>query len=126
MESVPRVSTKRVDPRKASQSTKRVRRTAAVVTSTDDSEIRTRQVKTTKVAKSTKKVKKTASPSVSESNDWNVLFQDEDKDAYSSSLENTKSMISSGSEDREILRRLQRGDGWSADQSKYILETARL
>ena len=97
-----------------------------MATSTDDSEIRTRQVKTTKVAKSTKKVKKTASPSVSEPNDWNVLFQDEDKDAYSSSLENTKSMISSGSEDREILRRLQRGDGWSADQSKYILETARL
>ena len=125
MESVPRVSTKRIDPRKTTQPTKRVRRTSATVTSTENSEIRTRQVKTTKVTKTTKKVKKTATSSVSESNDWNVLFQDEDKDAYSLSIENTKAMISSGSEDREILRRLQRGDGWSADQSKYILDAAR-
>ncbi len=125
VESVPRVSTKRIDPRKTTQPTKRVRRTSATVTSTEDSEIRTRQVKTTKVTKTTKKVKKTATSSGSESNDWNVLFQDEDKDAYSLSIENTKAMISSGSEDREILRRLQRGDGWSADQSKYILDAAR-
>ena len=125
MDSVPRVSTKRVDPRKTSQPTKRVRRTAGTVTSTDDSEIRTRQVKTTKVAKSTKRVRKTTTPSTSQSDNWNALFQVEDKDAYSSSLENTKSMISSGSEDREILRRLQRGDGWSADQSKYILDASR-
>ena len=125
VDSVPRVSTKRIDPRKSTQPTKRVRRTTAAVTNTDDSEIRTRQVRTTKVAKSTNKVKKTVASSVSESNDWNGLFKNEEKDAYSSSLENTKSMISSGSEDREILRRLQRGDGWSADQSKYILDAAR-
>ena len=123
VDSVPRVSTKRVDPRKTSQPTKRVRRTAAVVPSTDDSEIRTRQVKTTKVAKATKNVKKATVSS--ESGDWHALFGEEDKDTYSSSLESVKSMIASGSEDREILRRLQRGDGWSADQSKYILDAAR-
>ena len=94
-----------------------------MVPSTDDSEIRTRQVKTTKVAKATKNVKKATVSS--ESGDWHALFGEEDKDTYSSSLESVKSMIASGSEDREILRRLQRGDGWSADQSKYILDAAR-
>ena len=123
VDSVPRVSTKRVDPRKSSQPTKRVRRTAAVVTHSDDSEMPTRQVKTTKVPKATKKVKKTVSST--NSGDWNNLFGDDDKDAYSLSLENAKSMVASGSEDREILRRLQRGDGWTAEQSKYILDAVR-
>ncbi len=122
VESVPRVSTKRVDPRKTTQPAKRVRRTAGVVTTEEKTERVTRQVKTTK--KATKKVKKTAS-TTSESSGWNDLFEQDQKEAYSASLDSAKSMISSGSEDREILRRLQRGDGWSAEQSRFILDVAR-
>ena len=117
VESVPRVSTKKVDPRKATP-TKRVRRTSGVVTSKEQTEKVPRQVK------ATKKVKRTDS-SPSESGEWNNLFEENQRDSYSSSVEAVKSMLSSGSEDKEILRRLQRGDGWSAEQSRYILDAAR-
>jgi hypothetical protein len=117
VDSVPRVSTKKVDPRKATP-TKRVRRTSGVVTSKEPTEKIPRQVK------ATKKVKRT-NQSPSESGEWDNLFEENQRDSYSSSLEAVKSMLSSGSEDREILRRLQRGDGWSAEQSRYILDAAR-
>ena len=117
VQSVPRVSTKKVDPRKTTP-TKRVRRTSGAVTSKEQTEKVPRQVK------ATKKVKRTA-PTPSESSEWNNVFEEDQRDSYSSSLEAAKSMLSSGSEDREILRRLQRGDGWSAEQSRFILDAAR-
>jgi hypothetical protein len=44
--------------------------------------------------------------------------------AYDNSLSAAQESIANGEEERQIMRRLQRKDGWSARQSRHILEAA--
>jgi hypothetical protein len=55
---------------------------------------------------------------------WDSLFDTMQRRAYDNSLSAAQESIANGEEERQIMRRLQRKDGWSARQSRHILEAA--
>ena len=124
LDEIPKVATPRIDPRKVVTSkatpVRRVRRTASVVSTTSDDDL---PPKTTKrvVKKTVRTSKETSEPSVS----LDSLFDDPKSQQVLASIDMARSMISEGKEDRDILRQLQRAGGWSAEQSRAILDTSR-
>ena len=56
---------------------------------------------------------------------WDALFDPMQRRSYDDSLTATKEALASREEERTIMRRLQRQDGWTARQSRHILEEAR-
>jgi hypothetical protein len=77
---------------------------------------------TKKVAKkAVKTVKPTSEPSVP----FDSLFDNPKSEQVLASIEMARSMIGDGKEDRDILRQLQRAGGWSAEQSRAILDSSR-
>jgi hypothetical protein len=124
LDDIPKVATPRIDPRKTDLSeaapVRRVRRTASVVSTTSEEE--PMKPTTKKVAKkAVKTVKPTSDPSVP----FDSLFDNPKSEQVLASIEMARSMIGDGKEDRDILRQLQRAGGWSAEQSRAILDTSR-
>ena len=123
IDEIPKVATPRIDPRKVTSSeaapVRRVRRTAGVVSTTSGDSPPT----TTKraVKKAVRAVKETSEPSVP----FDSLFDDPKSEQVLASIEMARSMIGEGKEDRDILRQLQRAGGWTAEQSRAILDTSR-
>ena len=76
---------------------------------------------TKKVAKKAVRTVKEPDPSMS----FDSLFDDPKSEQVLASIEMARSMVSEGKEDRDILRQLQRAGGWSAEQSRAILDTSR-
>jgi Mg-chelatase subunit ChlD len=95
-----------------------------VVSAPDPEGAPTRKVRKTKAAeeppqRATRKSKaKKATPS-----NWEDLFTGSDSANYTRSLGLTKEAITSGDDDRTLLRALQT-EGWSAKQSRWILDDA--
>jgi hypothetical protein len=73
------------------------------------------------VKKAVRTVKETSEPSVP----FDSLFDDPKSEQVLASIEMARSMIGEGKEDRDILRQLQRAGGWTAEQSRAILDTSR-
>ena len=122
LEEIPKVATPRIDSRKVTSSdatpVRRVRRTAGVVSTTEeDTPTTTKKV----VKKAVRTVKEKSEPSVS----FDSLFDDPKSEQVLASIEMASSMIGEGKEDRDILRQLQRAGGWNAEQSRAILDASR-
>jgi hypothetical protein len=95
-----------------------------VVSAPDQEVAPTRKVRKTKAAeeppqRATRKSRaKKAAPS-----SWEDLFTGADSANYTRSLGLTMEAITSGDDDRTLLRSLQT-EGWSAKQSRWILDDA--
>jgi hypothetical protein len=67
---------------------------------------------------------KSSQTAMRKSASWDSLFDTMQRRAYDNSLSAARDSLANGVEERQILRQLQRKDGWSARQSRHILEAA--
>lgn len=68
---------------------------------------------------------KPSTGTVRRSASWDSLFEPMQRRAYDESVETTRRSLAGGEEDRLVMRTLQRKEGWTARQSRHILEDAR-
>jgi hypothetical protein len=96
-----------------------------VVKAAETEEPPTRKVRKTKaVAEAPKRATRKSRAKKAAPSNWEDLFSGADSANYTRSLGLTKESVASGEEDRNLLRTLQT-EGWSAKQSRWILDDAR-